>query len=108
MQNYYEQMKNIYSDLGIEISELALNTIMRLPDTIKTEHVTLSGDLNPISKDTYSNDIQQNENLDLEYHERELIKMALKRTDNNKSKAAAMLNVTWQALDRRMKKFELE
>ncbi len=77
-------------------------------DTIKTEHVTLSGDLNPISKDTYSNDIQQNENLDLEYHERELIKMALKRTDNNKSKAAAMLNVTWQALDRRMKKFELE
>jgi DNA-binding protein Fis len=32
----------------------------------------------------------------------------LKRTDNNKSKAAAMLNVTWQALDRRMKKFGLE
>ena len=77
-------------------------------DTIKSEHVTLSGDLNSENNDSSSENIYSNDNLDLEYHERELIKMALKRTDNNKSKAAAMLNVTWQALDRRMKKFGLE
>ena len=77
-------------------------------DTIKSEHVTLSDDLNSENNDSSSENIYSNDNLDLEYHERELIKMALKRTDNNKSKAAAMLNVTWQALDRRMKKFGLE
>ena len=46
--------------------------------------------------------------LDLEANERKLIRKALERTENNKSKAAALLNITWQALDRRMKKFGME
>jgi len=46
--------------------------------------------------------------LDLEANERRLIRKALERTDNNKAKAAGLLNITWQALDRRMKKFGME
>ena len=48
------------------------------------------------------------EMLDLEVNEKKLINKALDRAGNNKSKAAALLNITWQALDRRMKKFGME
>ncbi len=44
---------------------------------------------------------------DLEVAEKRLIKKALERSNNNKSKAAELLNISWQSLDRRMKKFEL-
>lgn len=44
---------------------------------------------------------------DLEMSERSLIKKALSKVNNNKSKAADLLNISWQSLDRRMKKFEL-
>ncbi len=50
----------------------------------------------------------ENTGLDLEENERRLILKALEQAGNNKSKAAALLNITWQALDRRMKKFNLE
>lgn len=46
--------------------------------------------------------------LDLEENERRLIQIALEQSGNNKSKAAALLNITWQALDRRMKKYNME
>jgi transcriptional regulator with PAS, ATPase and Fis domain len=46
--------------------------------------------------------------FDLEENEKQLILKALKLSDNNKAKASAMLNITWQALDRRLKKFEIE
>ncbi|HFB61443.1 MAG TPA: sigma-54-dependent Fis family transcriptional regulator, partial [Bacteroidetes bacterium] len=46
--------------------------------------------------------------LDLEENERRLIRQALEKAGNNKSKAAALLNITWQALDRRMKKYGME
>ncbi len=46
--------------------------------------------------------------LDLEENERRLILKALEKAGNNKSKAAALLNITWQALDRRMKKYGME
>ncbi len=46
--------------------------------------------------------------LDLEENERKLIRIALEKAGNNKSKAAALLNITWQALDRRMKKYGME
>lgn len=41
VKNYYQQMESVYKDLGIEISEMALQTIMRLPDSTKTEHEQL-------------------------------------------------------------------
>ncbi len=48
------------------------------------------------------------DDLDLEENERRLIRIALEQADNNKSKAAALLKITWQALDRRMKKYGME
>jgi transcriptional regulator with PAS, ATPase and Fis domain len=44
---------------------------------------------------------------DLEVAERRLISRALERSNNNKSKAADLLNISWQSLDRRMKKFDI-
>jgi transcriptional regulator with PAS, ATPase and Fis domain len=44
---------------------------------------------------------------DLELSEKRLIKKALEKCNNNKSKAAELLNISWQSLDRRMKKFDL-
>lgn len=44
---------------------------------------------------------------DLEIAEKKLIQKALEQSSNNKSKAAELLNISWQSLDRRMKKFEL-
>ncbi|MCD4745461.1 MAG: sigma-54 dependent transcriptional regulator, partial [Bacteroidales bacterium] len=48
-----------------------------------------------------------NEVFDLEVSEKKLIIKALKNTNYNKSKAADLLNISWQSLDRRMKKFNL-
>lgn len=45
--------------------------------------------------------------FDLEEVEKNLIIKALEKSDYNKSQAAELLNITWQALDRRMKKFGL-
>jgi len=49
-----------------------------------------------------------NEDFDLESNEKKLILRALEKAEGNKAKAAALLRITWQALDRRMKKFGLE
>lgn len=46
--------------------------------------------------------------LDLEENEKIIIKRALVKAGNNKSKAAVLLNITWQALDRRLKKYGME
>lgn len=47
----------------------------------------------------------QTETLDIELTEKKLIMKALKRSDYNKSKAAGLLNISWQSLDRRLKKY---
>lgn len=48
------------------------------------------------------------DNLDLEDNIKTIIIRALEKTNNNKSKAAELLNITWQALDRRIKKLGIE
>lgn len=48
------------------------------------------------------------DSLDLEVMEMNCIKTALERSNNNKSKAADLLNITWQSLDRRIKKYKIE
>ncbi len=53
-------------------------------------------------------DIFSDFGFDLEENERRLIQEALNRSDNNKSKTALLLNITWQTLDRRMKKYNME
>ena len=75
-------------------------------NTILSEHISFSG-INCSANDTKPIDLD-NDNLDLEHHEQELIQKALLRSGNNKSKAATLLNITWQALDRRMKKFGMD
>jgi len=47
------------------------------------------------------------ETLDLEMVERNCIIKALEKANNNKSKAADLLNITWQSLDRRIKKHKI-
>ncbi|MCD4698122.1 MAG: sigma-54 dependent transcriptional regulator [Bacteroidales bacterium] len=44
---------------------------------------------------------------DLEVSEMSLIRKALGKVNSNKSKAADLLNISWQSLDRRMKKFNI-
>lgn len=51
--------------------------------------------------------IKENDVFDLEQSEKNLIQKALVKTNNNKAQAAELLNITWQALNRRMKKFGL-
>ena len=78
-------------------------------DTILPEHVSFSASTTP--NPSVESKISEKPNydiLDLEFHEKQLIEKALTRAGNNKSKAATLLNVTWQALDRRMKKFGLD
>ncbi len=53
-------------------------------------------------------EVISDEELDLEANEQRLIRKALAQVGDNKSKAAALLNITWQALDRRMKKYGME
>ena len=47
----------------------------------------------------------ETEMLDLELTEKDMIIKALERSGYNKSKAAALLNISWQSLDRRLKKY---
>ncbi len=46
--------------------------------------------------------------LDLAEIEKNVILKALDQANNNKSKAAELLNITWQALDRRMEKHKIK
>jgi transcriptional regulator with PAS, ATPase and Fis domain len=81
-------------------------------DTILPNHISFSALGSPGSNERISDNdnVQQaiSDNFDLEFHEKRLIQNALIRANNNKSKAATLLNVTWQALDRRMKKHGLD
>lgn len=47
-------------------------------------------------------------NLDLAEIEKKVILKALERASQNKSKAAELLNISWQSLDRRMEKHKLK
>ena len=76
-------------------------------DTLLPEHFRISS-AEPASLMNASPSGNGGDNLDLENHEKNLILKAIDRADGNKSKAASMLNITWQSLDRRMKKFGLE
>jgi len=50
----------------------------------------------------------QEGNLNLAEIEKGVILKALKKANHNKSKAAELLNITWQSLDRRMEKFGIK
>jgi len=62
----------------------------------------------PTSDGAETDQIIPDGTLDLAGIEKSVILKALKRAGNNKSKAAELLNITWQSLDRRMEKFGLK
>ena len=75
-------------------------------DILSLKHFQSFGNLyeEPLNTQEESN----NENdFDLENTERNLIKKALEKTNYNKSKTSELLKISWQSLDRRMKKFGL-
>lgn len=41
VKKYHDQVKTLYQELGLEVSEISMQTILRLPDAIKTEHEEL-------------------------------------------------------------------
>lgn len=61
---------------------------------------------NNLAKNQYIN--ATDEIFDIELVEHKLITKALEKANNNKSKAAALLNISWQSLDRRMKKYGMD
>ena len=63
---------------------------------------------NPIREAVNTNPGREIDNFDLEENTKILIEKALEKSHGNKSKAAELLNITWQALDRRMKKLGIE
>ncbi len=81
-------------------------------DTILPEHISFSMNTTPKSAykvtETEKSFHNDPDNFDLDFHEKKLIQSAMVRANNNKSKAATLLNITWQALDRRMKKYGLD
>ncbi len=87
--------------------------IMCEGNELKAEHLQLSKNHKPVEiagsddkpKAGWSG---EEESFDMEANEKRLIRRALEHSGNNKSKAAALLNITWQALDRRMKKYGME
>jgi DNA-binding NtrC family response regulator len=60
------------------------------------------------AKDETTTNFSENGNFDLEENEKRLILRALQESGNNKAKASVLLNITWQALDRRLKKYEID
>jgi len=74
---------------------------------LQPEHFDSNKQASKAKQETGSN-ISENGNFDLEENEKRLIMRALHESGNNKAKASALLNITWQALDRRLKKYEIE
>ncbi|MCF8370935.1 MAG: sigma-54 dependent transcriptional regulator [Bacteroidales bacterium] len=69
--------------------------------TIKAEHFP------SILPKNGSGNGHSTEIFDLELNERNLILKALEKSDNNKSQAAKLLNISWNALHRKIAKFQL-
>jgi transcriptional regulator with PAS, ATPase and Fis domain len=61
----------------------------------------------PVDEDDTESTLLKEEDLDLEKIEKKVILKALERAGNNKTKAAEMLNITWQSLKRRMEKYQI-
>ncbi len=77
-------------------------------DTLRPEHFKFGQPACEETAGAESKAPDKPESFDLEENIKNLILKALEKSGNNKSKAAQMLNITWQALDRRLKKYGLE
>lgn len=70
--------------------------------TIRPQHFTLFNKM--INRENGMTE----ENFNLIDMEKDLIKRAMQKTGQNMSEAAELLNISWQALDRRVKKYRLK
>ena len=77
-------------------------------DTLKLEHFKIGENKQEEIISTGNKENTEPVTYDLEENIKLLILKAMERTGNNKSKAAKLLNITWQALDRRAKKYGLD
>ena len=77
-------------------------------DTLQMEHFRIGKNHDGETNNPVQKESGEPVTYDLEENIKQLILKAMKRSGNNKSKAAKLLNVTWQALDRRAKKYGLE
>ena len=90
------ELKNLV-ERAVILSDNGIIKTRDFPIKIKAGYYDNNSNANEISE----------ENLDLQLAEKKLIRKALQRADNNKTKAAKLLNISWYALDRKMKKHEL-
>lgn len=92
--------------------------IMCEGDQLLPEHFTIARhlsnglnqqktDITP-KADNHTETTEETDDFNLESNEKRLILRAIQKAEGNKAKAASLLHITWQALDRRMKKFGLE
>ncbi|HPR60634.1 MAG TPA: YicC family protein [Prolixibacteraceae bacterium] len=42
VKNYFKQLRTVYTDLGFEVDQMTIPTIIRLPDAVKIEHEELN------------------------------------------------------------------
>ncbi len=86
-------------------------------NTLLEEHFKLKGkngkavnnlQIETVTTGTLNQENETEEFFDLEENEKRLIQKALEKVNGNKAKAASLLNITWQALDRRIKKYGLD
>jgi DNA-binding NtrC family response regulator len=61
----------------------------------------------PVGEEDTESTLLKEDDLDLEKIEKKVILKALERAGNNKTKAAELLNITWQSLNRRMEKYRI-
>ncbi len=77
-------------------------------DTLGLEHFKLKNTVHLEINNTEQKQPSEVVIFDLEENTKSLILKALEKSGNNKSKAAQLLNITWQSLSRRMKKYGME
>ena len=77
-------------------------------DTLLLKHFKIGQNNSIATQDQVNSEKEIPFTFDLEENIKQLVLKALEQCGNNKSKAAKLLNITWQALDRRTKKYGLD
>lgn len=76
--------------------------------TLGLEYFRINSNAKTTDQKELTHEMAANSSCNLEENTKALIIKVLKKTNNNKSKASELLNITWQALDRRIKKYGIE
>jgi len=119
---YAEQMGKIINEIEPELTERMLE--YDFPGNVRelrnmVERAIILCDKESIGWDNFSfnfsaSDLESKDSIipkdtfDLVEIEKSVILKALEQANHNKSKAAVLLNITWQALDRRLEKYNIK